>query len=436
VHKKYTHHRNVVAFSTIFILIVISSLTFVRGIAWIQMVWHQNIFEDGDALLAISFFSWLCLLILVHVLFLRHTFNVEKKRQVHKVDGVNNQSFEALNVELDESNRSSLRRVTRKGPSFVAGLPKKPSHPCHLFDPRTHFKDGKCRFSDMSEFGSLDGGDAFSILTAEQHYQQKQNEESLEIEIDSNGLDTDTTDNGANAADSIEKYHDDTDTDTSNGPSAQRLPAWCEVFICFSPEYKRSSLLWKSIAWMKFVIITASHMLFLYFVIVCIGATTQAKKTIEKLPYVQDAIYESMNEGPVCAFDNRGSESNISTFADAIAAHDSGFFVLHCGACGACSTWENLILEWSTRDTISELANGCAQRGLFGGNDAITECLMDPSIGWKESCAKCWMEDVSTLAVSLQKINGCAHSTFNVLSVQDCMHSRILCLYLLTIPVH
>jgi hypothetical protein len=38
VHKKLFHHRNIVAFSTIFILIAISSLTFVRGIAWIQVV--------------------------------------------------------------------------------------------------------------------------------------------------------------------------------------------------------------------------------------------------------------------------------------------------------------------------------------------------------------------------------------------------------------
>lgn len=38
VHKKMFHHRNIVAFSAVFILIAISSLAFVRGIAWIQVV--------------------------------------------------------------------------------------------------------------------------------------------------------------------------------------------------------------------------------------------------------------------------------------------------------------------------------------------------------------------------------------------------------------
>jgi hypothetical protein len=103
-----------------------------------------------------------------------------------------------------------------------------------------------------------------------------------------------------------------------------------------------------------------------------------------------------MNEGPVCAFDDRGPQSNITTFANKEAAHDAGFLVLHCGACGACSSWDNLIVEFSTRNTMSELANQCAQEALFGGggNDIITKCLMKPEIGFDEQCATCWMEDI------------------------------------------
>ena len=77
-HRKYDRHRNIVAFSSIFILIAISSLVFVRGIAWIQVVWRQYIFEDEDALLTISFFLWLVILISIHLLFLWHTIKVEK----------------------------------------------------------------------------------------------------------------------------------------------------------------------------------------------------------------------------------------------------------------------------------------------------------------------------------------------------------------------
>jgi hypothetical protein len=146
------------------------------------------------------------------------------------------------------------------------------------------------------------------------------------------------------------------------------------------------------IAWLKIFVITA-HFVFLYFVIVCIGARCQVEKTKRKLPYVQEAIYHNMNEGPVCAFDNRGPKSNITTFEDKDLAHEAGFLVLHCGACGACSSWENLIIEYTTRNTISELANECAKFRV-GGDNAITECLKAPAIGFGAECAQCWMQDI------------------------------------------
>ena len=405
VHKKYIHHRNTVAFSTIFILIAISSLTFVRGMAWIQVVWQQNIFQDGDALLAISFFSWLVLLVSVHALFLWHTFKVEKKARVDEVGGMDDE----VNNTVSGGNGVDDSNPLRERPSFAAGLPRKPSHPSHLFDPTTHWKDGKCRFSELSEFGSLDGGDSVSIMTAERPSPHAKEEGFVQNEIVTNDLlqprqfnvvDDDTAvknnDQGASTA-SEAQYHDSKSmprSEISPVTTNNRCPACCEVFICYSPEYKQSSLLWKSIVWTKIILITLVHLLFLYFVIVCIGATFQQDSTREKLPYVQEAIYNHMNEGPVCAFDNRGHESNITTFGDAEAAHAAGFLILHCGACGACSNWEDLRLEWTTRDTISELANDCAKRGLFGGDDSITECLMDPSIGWGYECAICWMEDI------------------------------------------
>lgn len=388
VHKKYIHHRNIVAFSTIFILIAISSLTFVRGMAWIQVVWQQDIFEDGDALLAISFFSWLMLLIFVHALFLWHTFKVEKKARVNEVGGVDDQEMNGASAQnLDESNRSSLRGGMKRRPSFVAGLPRKPSHPCQLFDPTTHFKDGKCcRFSELSEFSSsIDGGGSVSAELPSHRVSAK-----VEIEV----AEGNTKDVSEEQNHSKNSNHEPETLFLSPNTTRRRCPTCCEVFACYSPEYKQSSLLWKGAVWTKIILITTTNLLFLYFVIVCIGATYQQDRTRDKLPYVHKTIYNHMNEGPVCAFDNRGPESNITNFPDADAAHQAGFLVLHCGACGACSNWQDLKLEWTTRDTISELANNCAKRGLFGGDESITDCLMDPSIGWGYDCAQCWMEDI------------------------------------------
>lgn len=44
---------------------------------------------------------------------------------------------------------------------------------------------------------------------------------------------------------------------------------------------------------------------------------------------------------------------------------------------------------------MAALANQCAKEALFGGgDDALSECLMDPSIGFEEECALCWQEDI------------------------------------------
>lgn len=162
------------ALSTIFVLVAISSLTFVRGMGWIQMVWHKDISEDPDALLAVSFFSWLGLLVSVHALFLRHILKVEKKRRAAELADGYDLHLEEEGVttpeeeDPDPSGRSSRRELAKKRPSFVDGLPRRASKNSHLFDPQTNFKDGTCRFCDLSEFNSLHGGDSVSILTLEQ----------------------------------------------------------------------------------------------------------------------------------------------------------------------------------------------------------------------------------------------------------------------------
>jgi hypothetical protein len=169
----------------------------------------------------------------------------------------------------------------------------------------------------------------------------------------------------------------------------------CAVFVWNTPEYHQSSRLWKILCWIKLIVITLAYVICLYFVAVSIGATSQIASTKALLPSVHEALYSGMNYGPVCAFDNKGPESNITTFPGADAAHDAGFLIVHCGSCGACSSWQNLIVQYETRLTMSELANSCAKEYLFGGgNDAIMACLMKPEIGFGEDCAMCWMEDI------------------------------------------
>jgi hypothetical protein len=96
----------------------------------------------------------------------------------------------------------------------------------------------------------------------------------------------------------------------------------------------------------------------------------------------------------VCAFDNKGPDSNITTFENKDAAHDAGFMILHCGACAACSDWHNLRLEYTTRSTLAHDSARCARKSLTGGRDAVLQCLKEEPIGFQGKCAECWVDDI------------------------------------------
>lgn len=132
----------------------------------------------------------------------------------------------------------------------------------------------------------------------------------------------------------------------------------------------------------------------LYFVIVNIGACHQAAIVNEKLPAVYDALYRYIDEGEVCAFDNRGADSNITTFADKDAAHAANFSVLHCGACGHCSDWHNLGKEYTTRNFLAKESARCARKSIFGSYEDLVSCLEKEPIGFQGECARCWATDI------------------------------------------
>ena len=343
--------------------------------AWIQIIWKQDILADEDALLVISFFTWLGLLAGVHTLFIWHTLRTEKRK-----DG---------ETECEDNVEDDPGRVGQQTPKTGKSkeMRKTFSYSSFVFDPRTHFKDGMAQFSDHPDLE-----DDFTNDTA------APTPDALAITGQAPPMAVDCGDD-EDLGNCIETpvvadntgSEDETDNARQKENATECCPAWCQVLICFSPEYQQSSCLWKIIVWIKILILTLTYLLCLYFVAVSIGATYQISETRAILPAVQEALYSKMNEGPVCAFDNQGPESNITTFEDKESAHEAGFLVIHCGACSACSTWENLNILYTTRNNMAALANQCAKEALFGGgDDALLSCLMDPKIGFERECAsKC-----------------------------------------------
>ena len=147
----------------------------------------------------------------------------------------------------------------------------------------------------------------------------------------------------------------------------KRRPVCCELFICFSPEYQHSSCLWNIMCCIEIIVVTLSYLLCLSFVTICIGATYQISRTWSHLPVVQEALYNHTNKGPTGAFNDRCQDSNISTF-----------LILLCGECGACSSWENLIIEYTTRVNMAALAKTNAPR-----LHSLEEAMMPwPNASW------------------------------------------------------
>ena len=130
------------------------------------------------------------------------------------------------------------------------------------------------------------------------------------------------------------------------------------------------------------------NVLAVYVAVVAMGATVQIRNTKAKLPYVQHVLYNGQNEGPVCSFDEKcGTIQGFDSVEDSL---DANYTVAHCGECGACSTWNDLELQYSTRNNLAETAQDCAKKSLFGGSIEDLQKCLEEDIGWTSDCALCW----------------------------------------------
>ncbi|CAB9497039.1 expressed unknown protein [Seminavis robusta] len=145
-----------------------------------------------------------------------------------------------------------------------------------------------------------------------------------------------------------------------------------------------------------FVLLAAS----LFFVVLLIGAQYQEKTVRRLLPRVNAILYDFQNEGEVCAFDARGEstlrakvEATQRNFTNRDEAHSAGYSVLHCGACGACSNYNDLRQQYTTREILGQVALKCAKKVLFGGGfEKLKQCTMEETL-FLDACAACWTQD-------------------------------------------
>jgi hypothetical protein len=136
-----------------------------------------------------------------------------------------------------------------------------------------------------------------------------------------------------------------------------------------------------------------SSLFFFFLTIVNIGSTTQQTTVRTALGPTFAQLYPpDFNTGSMCAWDKASPNATIKTFDTLQAVYDANWTVVHCGACGACSNWNDLSLQWTTRKELAKLSKQCAQKSMFGSWDDVTQCNED-LIGFLTECAECWTYD-------------------------------------------
>jgi hypothetical protein len=106
------------------------------------------------------------------------------------------------------------------------------------------------------------------------------------------------------------------------------------------------------VKWVLWGVASAFH---LYLTIVNIGATKQQSAVRVALPATFALLYppDYTAGGPMCAWNESSPDAEIRSFENFDAVQAANFSVVHCGGCGACSNWNDLRLQWTTRTFLA-----------------------------------------------------------------------------------
>lgn len=101
---------------------------------------------------------------------------------------------------------------------------------------------------------------------------------------------------------------------------------------------------------------------FLFLTVINIGASFEQCAASNNLQSAFQQLYPpDYLTGTMCAWDNKegrpGPHSTIQTFATAQDVEDANYEIIHCGACGHCSNWNDLQLQYTTTKYLAGIAS-------------------------------------------------------------------------------
>jgi len=89
------------------------------------------------------------------------------------------------------------------------------------------------------------------------------------------------------------------------------------------------------------------------------------------------AFYQSAE---LCAENSPGVVTTFANRSDLRQRGGEGSVMVHCGACGNCSSRADRAIYNATRLTLTDTATRCALRVIFGGEDAVATCFDDEAL--------------------------------------------------------
>jgi hypothetical protein len=396
--RRNENQRTTIAAITAVGLALVSAVLFSDGVWYIAVVWGKEQNKDKlGKILSITFGAWALAGIGVHVILY---LNAKRKFAQLLLDSSSRGEDESIRPGLD----TAMSMVSNIWWYLVWSLPCRTS--CRI----GYYSLGSCILEKeityvptfllalqiiakidlsnrKSEENQPDGKD-----NKDQDEQSQSDDEDLEADAEAESSTKPIRGLRLDAPIEIENFDDDDDNDAE--PTNCNLLKM-KVSCCGCVRGNDKSLPRKTAnccvwwVWLSLVFFS------LWIVVVLIGATKEKDETQKMLSSVDQQLYHYMDQGPVCAFDNKGADdSNITTFPDKDAAHDAGFLILHCGACGACSDWHNLSREYLTRNFLAQESARCAKKSLLGSPDDVTKCLNQEPILLEGTCAACWTTDI------------------------------------------
>jgi hypothetical protein len=115
-------------------------------------------------------------------------------------------------------------------------------------------------------------------------------------------------------------------------------------------------------------------------------------------PYLEPA--PQTGEG-VCAVQGQGGQYTLASFDSVQEAEEQGAIPTHGGACGLCSSLEDLQV-YARYPDLTQPVRACGLEGFGDGVEGVQDCLLE--LGFTPACASIWAYNVEHTRAECQEI--------------------------------